>query len=95
MDIRHEYDDRGFEQWKFEIVGSSEELEMYYGRICEAIHKAVRGAEIGVYINLDGKWRLQLMSLKNFVGRADTDFLTMDVDLNLLPFFTRVERIFR
>ena len=85
MDIRHEYDDREFERWKFEIVGSSEELEMYYSRICEAINRAVRGAEIGVYINLDGKWRLQLMELKNFIGRVDADFLTMDVDLNQLP----------
>lgn len=91
MDIRHEYDDRGFEKWKFEIVGSTEELEIYYDRICEAINKAVRGAGIGVYLKVNGKWRLQVASLKTLAQRTKISFLTMDVDLNLLPFSSEVK----
>lgn len=78
------YDKAFLNCWKFDIVGSPEELEQYYGEIEECIHLVFEKAETGFYIRFTRKesWTELKGVLAQRALKKDVRFVTFDVDHN-------------
>lgn len=70
--------------WKFDIAGTSAQLEESYSRICAAIHEVLDGVEIGVCLGTleEVKWEEQDRFLKDRVPKREVAFLTFAMDQN-------------
>lgn len=83
-EIRQEYQ-RGKELiWKFDICGTSEELRCYYIPIRKSIRRVMRQAHTGIHVEFRNGWQNELEGFFTKVPRTELDFLSFDMDLNLI-----------